>query len=333
MPSQILHTIFGEDVINGLRSRPETAGLKGIFTGCTSGAGETGCGAFSLGCQGPDIFYHSQRHKPVALEYGSLLHRRGCGTFSASLINMALQDKEDARETSLHYARETSLHYARETSLQNTGNLHYALGFMTHAFLDRHCHPYIIYHAGREYHSFFERIIDVLMLMELRRHDPVSWDKEKILADVCENPPAGLKELIISSLAETFPEKAGKDRSLAKRIDNTFVDCARFYNMTSPARIKEAFSGGERPAVSRRAINYMYPENLSSEIDCMRRVHTPPLWGETKGMNPETNTLPKQPYPVRSAAGLVDLVLKAPLPRDMAALINQMEKRSGSSFR
>jgi phosphoglucomutase len=41
-------------------------------------------------------------------------------------------------------------------------------------------------------------------------------------------------------------------------------------------------------------------------FDCMRRVHTPPLLGEKKGMYPETNTLPKQPYPVRSAAGLVD---------------------------
>jgi BirA family biotin operon repressor/biotin-[acetyl-CoA-carboxylase] ligase len=46
--------------------------------------------------------------------------------------------------------------------------------------------------------------------------------------------------------------------------------------------------------------------------DCMRRVHTQELatrgslWGETKGMNPETNTLPKQPYPDRSEAGLVD---------------------------
>jgi len=35
-------------------------------------------------------------------------------------------------------------------------------------------------------------------------------------------------------------------------------------------------------------------------VDCMRRVHT-------GGMYPETNTLPKQPYPVRSAAGLVDM--------------------------
>ncbi|GHV81789.1 hypothetical protein AGMMS49991_03470 [Spirochaetia bacterium] len=43
---------------------------------------------------------------------------------------------------------------------------------------------------------------------------------------------------------------------------------------------------------------------LSSNVDCMRRVHTPPLWGDIKGMDPETNTLLKQPYPGRSALNL-----------------------------
>jgi hypothetical protein len=50
----------------------------------------------------------------------------------------------------------------------------------------------------------------------------------------------------------------------------------------------------------------------SSQPDCLRRVHTqdPACAGEacggTKDMYPESNTLPKQPYPDRSAAGLVD---------------------------
>jgi ABC-type glycerol-3-phosphate transport system substrate-binding protein len=53
----------------------------------------------------------------------------------------------------------------------------------------------------------------------------------------------------------------------------------------------------------------------TAPLDCMRRVHTKNplargnLWGVKKGMYPEAlYTLPKQPYPVRSAAGLVDLV-------------------------
>jgi hypothetical protein len=39
--------------------------------------------------------------------------------------------------------------------------------------------------------------------------------------------------------------------------------------------------------------------------DCLRRVHTPAPWGGTKGMCPESNTLPEQPTPWL-AAGLVD---------------------------
>ncbi|MDR0315536.1 MAG: UvrD-helicase domain-containing protein, partial [Treponema sp.] len=53
-----------------------------------------------------------------------------------------------------------------------------------------------------------------------------------------------------------------------------------------------------------------------SKFDCMRRVHTPSLRDETEGMYPETNTLPKQPYPVRSAAGLVDPEGKETLPEN-----------------
>jgi hypothetical protein len=58
-------------------------------------------------------------------------------------------------------------------------------------------------------------------------------------------------------------------------------------------------------------------------LDCMRRVHTPPLWGVKKGMYPETNTLPKQPDPVRSAAGLVDYLAGNFSPREISQGIDQ----------
>ena len=38
-----------------------------------------------------------------------------------------------------------------------------------------------------------------------------------------------------------------------------------------------------------------------------RGFNTPPLCGGHKGIKPETNTFKEQPYPDRSAAGLVDL--------------------------
>ena len=242
MPSVILHTMFGEDVFFALRAVFPVEKISGGLRG-----------AFVLGCQGPDIFYHSQRSRPVALEYGSLLHRRGFGVYAANLLKTTLSGAE------------------------TDANSAYSLGFMTHAALDRACHPYIIYRGGN-YHSFFERILDALMLKKLRGLEPASWDQEIALASVCENPPPGLKEIIAASLAETFPERAGKDRSLARRIDNAFIDCARFYNMSSPSKIAGAFRAGsneKRPVFTRRALNYVYPENLPAEIDFLNLNRKP----------------------------------------------------------
>jgi hypothetical protein len=256
MPSQILHVLFGEDVIGRLYdvSEMENCGRFSLrFGGVRDKIFREYRGAFTLGCQGPDIFYHSQRHKPAAVQYGSLLHRRGFGVFAASLLKMALSSGE----------------------IDSLGS--YALGFMTHAALDRFCHPYIIYFCGEGYHSFFERIIDVLMLKELRRQNPVSLGLEEILAGVCEHPPPGLKEFLERSLAAAFPERANKDRSLARRIDNAFIDCARFYRVTSPVKIKSAFSasGGGQRTFTRRALSYVYPENLPAEIDFLNLNHNP----------------------------------------------------------
>ncbi|MDR0641255.1 MAG: zinc dependent phospholipase C family protein [Treponema sp.] len=153
MPSQILHTLFGEDLISAMyRSLVPRFGpaadkaLEKIRGSCRT--------AFALGCQGPDIFYHSQGRRPVGLEYGTLLHRRGAGVFTAGLLKMGLPgpapDGEDIRR--------------RERGIDALGA--YALGFMTHAILDRAAHPYIIYKS--DHHAFFERIIDVLMLRDLR---------------------------------------------------------------------------------------------------------------------------------------------------------------------
>jgi hypothetical protein len=91
MPAQILHSLFGEDVIAEIFSR-----IHPRFGGAAEKAMEKIRGeykaAFALGCQGPDIFYHSQMRRPVALEYGALLHRRGYGVFTAALLKMGLPD-------------------------------------------------------------------------------------------------------------------------------------------------------------------------------------------------------------------------------------------------
>jgi len=272
MPSQILHTLFGEDIIKGLYSRlKKEFGTR--FGLLAEKALERITGeyhsAFVLGCQGPDIFYHSQGRKPVGLSIGTLLHRRGYGFFTARLLKMGLPDpppdEDDIRN------------HRREKGINAMGC--YALGFMTHALLDRHCHPYIVYKTEKKYHAFFERIIDVLMLKELRGKDISAWDQNSTLSSICVHPPLGLKELIARALVETFPEKVGTDKKLAQRIDNTFADCSNFYTLTCPQRTALSV---QSPDLDRaltifgpNAIFYIYPEQLPDEIDFLNRKHAP----------------------------------------------------------
>jgi hypothetical protein len=270
--------------------------------------------AFFLGCQGPDIFYHNQRTRPVALEYGTLLHRRGYGLFSAIMLKMGLPDPPpDADDIRMG---------RREKGINALGA--YSLGFMTHAVLDRFCHPYIVYKSqypdseggnaaerkagragrprnppeqgllGRGGHPFFERILDALMLRRLRGQDISSWDQD-ILAGILESPPLGLKELLCRALTAAFPERAGTDRKLVQRIDNAFLDAAFFYRLTAPRRTSLRHAPASGPAMDSGLLIYLYPEDLPGDIDFLNLDHRawfdpgkPPDAGEV----PETRSFP-----------------------------------------
>jgi hypothetical protein len=292
MPSQVLHTLFGEDIITGIHRR--IAPRYGIVADkALEKIQLVYKTAFALGCQGPDIFYHNRRHRPVGLEYGSLLHRRGAGIFTAGLLKMGLPDplpdEEDIREG------------RREKGINALGA--YALGFMTHAILDRAAHPYIIYKTAfvssmqnvtrhfTHYHMYFERILDVLMLKELRGEEIVSWDQEKILAEICEKPPLGLRELLARALELAFPERAGRDSKLSLRIQNTLTDCARFYHMTAP-RVTSFLNAQANSEMQKyltfERLAYLFPEKLNesqSGIDFLNLKHGSwhhPLAGSTE---------------------------------------------------
>jgi hypothetical protein len=282
MPSQILHTLFGEDVIAGIYRR-----IVPRFGIVADKALEKITlihkKAFALGCQGPDIFYHSQERRPVGLEYGALLHRRGAGIFTAGLLKMGLPDPPPD-EDDIRSGR-------REKGINALGA--YAMGFMTHALLDRAAHPYIVYKSGwvspqkpetlryAKFHAFFERILDVLMLERLRGEAVSSWDQEEILAGICGNPPLGLKELLARALVLAFPERAGKDQKLSLRIENTFADCLHFYRFTDPRRTSlsnlslnpaEEESGS---TVSLENLAYVFPEKLPAAPDFLNLEKEP----------------------------------------------------------
>ena len=246
MPSQLLHILFGEDVYATIYRRVESR--FGTAAGRIA-VKDANRKAFALGCQGPDIFYHSQGRRPVGLEYGTLLHRRGVGAFSAELLRGCNG---------------------------NDALVSYALGFITHAILDRQAHPYIVYKSQvsgfDNYHAFFERIIDVLMLKLLRGQEITSWDQEDLLAEICENPPPGLKDLLAQALIATFPERAGKDAKLRSRIENAFLDCAGFYRRTAPAYSQE--EDLDFPLQNHQLV-YLYPRELPGHIDFLNNGKKP----------------------------------------------------------
>jgi len=254
MPSQILHTLFGEDLIAGIDKRLERETLGGgqrrrKLTVLIEAHRST----FALGCQGPDIFYHNRHSRPVGLEYGTLLHRRGMGSFSSRLLELTLPND--------HFKEHSPILAA------------YALGFMTHAFLDRSTHPFIVYKSCRlplgtqgplsdaRLHAFFERILDVLMLKQLRGLDLASWDGEGLLAQTCREADAPLKVLLQRALTLTFPERAGNDANLISRIENAFTDAVAFYHFSFTAR-----STRQLP-VRKEAFAYLHPVDLPRGID------------------------------------------------------------------
>ncbi|MDL2228841.1 zinc dependent phospholipase C family protein [Treponema sp. OttesenSCG-928-L16] len=292
MPSQVLHLLFGEDVIEEIyrRIHPRFGIVADKALEKISAAYKT---SFALGCQGPDLFYHSQQTRPVALEYGTLLHRRAYGVFTAALLKMALPNPPPTEEDVRMQRRENAINALGA----------YALGFMTHAFLDRMTHPYIVYKSGwvspskpetvryAKAHAFFERIIDVLMLKYLRETSISSWDQEAILVSVCDEPPPGLKELLAKALKAVFPERAGKDGKLTLRIENAFRDAAGFYRFTNPVKTslhhRYADSNDYLWGEHRGPLAYLYPEYLSLDIDYLNLARK--SWRYPAGLGREEN--------------------------------------------
>ena len=260
MPSQILHCLFGEDLYNKIAASGRKSAILELITSHHKDE-------FLLGCQGPDIFYHSLGRRPVALSYGTLLHRRGIGTFC-----------------------ETLLAEARAYAVSDAC-LAYALGFISHPFLDRSTHPYIVYKSHSVFprsHAFFERIIDVLMLKHLREQSVKDWYRKVQLEEICQKPHIALKELLATSLIKSFPEKAGKDAKIHERIKNAFLDSASFYKHTSPYAIKERALTED---ISKKSLIVIHPKELPEDIDFLNMNKEP--WYEPVGGGEDNRSFPE----------------------------------------
>lgn len=200
MPAEMIHLACGWDAV--------------LKAGLSGSVGDRG--AFALGCQGPDVFSHNRRTRPLALAYARLLHRRLYGVFCANLAS-TLGSFEDASVLS------------------------WFLGFVTHAAVDRALHPYIISRSAfpgglnrrdvdaSRLHAFLERILDDRFVSI---HPPLDSSPRWVAV------PPKLSELLEAPLAEalaaTYGDRAG-DR-VALRVRNAFHDSSRLYEVLSPER-------------------------------------------------------------------------------------------------
>ena len=210
MPAHISHLLFAEDVL-----REATGDAERLL--------EEAGNLFRLGAQGPDLFYHNQRTRPLALRYGSLIHRRGFGTLVA------------------HMAR-TIIAGAQRSGRIDVEQVAFLAGFATHADLDRHAHPYIICRAGwvrhgqpstqryRRCHALLERLLDVVALRARRGRELAEFE---FLANVTcgEGLPYGTLKMLVKGIDNAFPTASYKSRN-RRRIENAYTDSMRFYTLT-----------------------------------------------------------------------------------------------------
>ena len=226
MPAHISHLLFAEDAL-----REATSDAEVLL--------EEAGNLFRLGAQGPDLFYHNQRTRPLALRYGSLIHRRGFGTLVA------------------HMAR-TVIAAAHRRGSVDAEQAAFLAGFATHADLDRRAHPYIICRAGwvrhddpsthrfRRCHPLLERLLDVVALRARRGQELAEFE---FLANVScgESLPYATLKMLVKGIDDAFPAASYKSRN-RRRIENAYTDSMRFYTFTDhrDTRLRERALAADR---------------------------------------------------------------------------------------
>lgn len=255
MASQITHALAGE------------AALKlALPSHAASILGENGAW-FRLGCQGPDLFYHNQRTRPLAVHYGSLVHRRSFGAL-LSALGRQVPDPSLASPWSA-----------------------WTLGFSTHAAVDRGTHPFIVYKAGwadpsrpqtaalRGCHPFFERLLDSL-LWERRTRTPIREFFQARALIPAGGLPCTFPERVATALRAAYGSVAGDDVLLERRVANAFEDSALVYRLSDPSIT--TLAGDSSPGYAYlddergpRSVSIVYPEDFPREPDWANEGRNP----------------------------------------------------------
>ncbi len=246
MPSQIAHQLFAEDVLQ------EVLGDMRYNTNSR---------IIALAAQGPDIFYHNQRTQPSAYFYGRRIHKKNYGKLITRMVSSA----------------------ESRSFLENGAIRAFILGFATHALLDRETHPYIIYHSGwvepfnresmkyQRAHPFLERIIDVLLLEEIRGITVEEYGYSQKFS--LEELPDEIVEIAVDAIEKTYP-RSKKSPISKESFRNAVKDALFFIRMTDPHRKDnkiEAFKREKRNESSTRVLALFYPETIPDEIDFLNK--------------------------------------------------------------
>jgi len=249
MPAQICHLLFAEEA------------LRGALGERAAGFLERHGNLFRFGAQGPDFFYHNQRTRPTGLKYGVAAHHEGYGRLTANLV-CGFRRLE-----------------ARGIDEAVRGELAaFTLGWVTHAFLDRVTHPFIVYFSGwvdpgrpetQRYfrcHIFFERILDVLTLRERRGQEAAALSLPGLLG--CGPVlPYPLVKTLLKALNAAYPRMSRKSLD-RRRIENAYADAMFFYTYTDPSepRYRRLALERDREAPNRR-LALFHPQELPRQID------------------------------------------------------------------
>jgi hypothetical protein len=164
----------------------------------------------------------------------------------------------------------------------------FVAGYVTHAILDRHAHPFINYFSGwvdpedeqtvryRSMHPFFERIIDVHVLSRFRGMDVNEYNFfGRVLCG--EAPPVQIIETEIDALKHVS-RRARNDENLSERLTNAYVDAMGYYrysNLVTPARLHEGLRREKDGEIGRRWLAILHPFALPATADYLNDRHAP----------------------------------------------------------
>jgi len=259
MPSHIIHVLAGRAALS------KTEKLSFALDD----------NAFTLGCQGPDIFSHNRRTKPFALSFARLLHRHDYAFFCANFAKILLAEPSPLAKS-------------------------WFLGFVTHQHVDRIFHPYIVFRSfitgstgipevsPTSFHVFLERILDALLLEYLEGMHVSSFDTGKGFS-LTESEYTNLSGMIAAALLETYPAETNEAIDLEHRVANAFCDAIYFYEITNPVEVTM-----NKPARDVRlklfhefgvdGVALLYPESLPNGVDWLnlnRSVWQHPVSGKS----------------------------------------------------